>query len=301
MATLRRASGGAAAFVATLDHALGRILRPLARLLPRRIRRAAELIERRRTRPIGQLAAVGFILAAILYGLIVGGQIGRVADAGLVLAGFGIETIEITGNRETSEIAVLERLEVAGSLVAFDVTAAQQRIEALPWVARATVRKYYPSTLTVTIEERKPFALWQNDGTVVVIDQGGVAIVPLEERRFAGLPFTVGSGANVEAADIVAAIGAEPDIAERLRAAVLVAGRRWDLHLDDGLKVKLPEKDPARALAQLAALDARTHLLDRDVVVIDLRLPDRLTVRLPEGRTLEEVVSPEAGIARSRT
>jgi cell division protein FtsQ len=295
-------AGSAAAFVVSLDHAIGRIARPLVSLLPRRLRRAADLIERRRTRPLGQVAAVGFILAAILYGLIVGGQIGRVADAALVVAGFGIETIEIDGNRETSEIDVLEKLEVAGSLVAFDVAAAQQRVEQLPWVARATVRKFYPSTLAVTIEERKPFALWQHDGAVSVIDAGGHVILPLEEWRFAKLPLTVGVGANLAAADVVSALATEPLIADRLRAAVFVAQRRWDLHLEDGVKVKLPERDARGALTQLAAIDKKTQLLDRDVAVIDLRLADRVTVRLPEGRTLEEVVSPLAdAAARSKT
>ena len=73
--------------------------------------------------------------------------------------------------------------------------------------------------------------------------------------------------------------------------AVLVAGRRWDLHLDNGVTVKLPEKGVREALAQLVKLNSEKQLLARDVVVIDLRLPDRVTVRLPEGRSLDDVTS----------
>ena len=73
--------------------------------------------------------------------------------------------------------------------------------------------------------------------------------------------------------------------------AVLVADRRWDLHLENGVTIKLPEKGVKEALAQLVKLNAESRLLDRDVVVVDLRLPDRITVRLPEGRTLEDVTS----------
>jgi cell division protein FtsQ len=77
-------------------------------------------------------------------------------------------------------------------------------------------------------------------------------------------------------------------------AAVLVGGRRWDLHLDQGVTVKLPENHVREALAQLVKLDREKQLLARDVIVVDLRLPDRVTVRLPEGRTLDEVDSPAA-------
>ncbi|MGH6926285.1 MAG: cell division protein FtsQ/DivIB [Propylenella sp.] len=299
MPTLKRVRMEGADLLAALDHALGRLLRPLANLLPRRLRRAAERIERERRRPMGQIAAAGFLAVTILYALVVGGQIGRVSDAFLVFVGFGIHDVKITGSREASEIDVLTRLEIAGSLIAFDVETAQERLASLPWVSKAVVRKFYPSTLAVEITERKPFALWQRDGKVFVIDKAGVEIVPLDESRFAKLPFMVGGGANSTAPDFLADLFTQPDIAMRMRAAVLVAGRRWDLHLEEGVTVKLPEKDIRRALAQLVKLDAEHGLLSRDVTVVDLRLPDRVTVRLPEGRSLEDVTS-DGGAAAQR-
>ena len=304
MSKVTSARRGAAAIIAGLDRALGALMRPVVNLMPRRLRRIAERIERQRTGPLGQMAAVTFLLASVLYGLIVGGQLGRLGDAMLVVAGFGIENIEINGYKETSELAILEKLEVGGSLVGYDVAEAQDRIATLPWVARATVRKFYPSTLSVEIEEREPFALWQREGQVFVIDRGGTEIVGLEESRFGKLPFMVGEGANQQVGDFLADINAEPDIAAQMRAAVLVAGRRWDLHLEDGVTVKLPEKNIRAALAQLVRLNAERQLLQRDVIVIDLRLPDRVTVRLPEGRSLEDVTSDgpdEAPGAKART
>jgi len=291
---------GAEAIVAALDRALGAVLRPVADMLPRRLRRVAERIERRRTRPLGQIAAVCFLLATVLYGLVVGGQLGRVGDAALVVAGFGIENVEINGYKETSELAILEKLEIAGSLVGYDVAAAQDRVATLPWVARATVRKFYPSTLSVKVEERDPFALWQYDGEVFVIDRAGTKIVALEEARFAELPFMVGEGANERAGEFLSVVGSEPALAARIRAAVLVAGRRWDLHLEDGVTVKLPEKDIGAALRQLVKLHAERQLLDRDIIVVDLRLPDRITVRLPEGRSLEEVTGGKDGASAGK-
>jgi cell division protein FtsQ len=104
----------------------------------------------------------------------------------------------------------------------------------------------------------------------------------------------VGEGANKLVGDLLQAVSSEPEIAAQMRAAVLVAGRRWDLHLEDGVTVKLPERNIRAALAQLVRLNADRQLLKRDVIVVDLRLPDRVTVRLPEGRSLEDVTSDGA-------
>lgn len=297
MPTVRAARRGADRTVAALDRVLGRVLRPLAERLPRRVRRAAERIEKRRRSPLGQAAAAGFLFAAAAYGLIISGQLGRVADGVLAAAGFGIENVRIVGGIETPELAILEKLEIGGSsLVGFDAEAARARVAELPWVAGVTVRKYYPDTLKVEVVERKPLALWQSDGKVLMIDPTGYPIGPLDDARFVSLPFLVGEGANVRAADFLAALGSEPLVASLMRAAVLVSDRRWDLHLENGVTVKLPERRPAQALSQLVRLDQRHGLLSRDVTVIDMRLADRLTVRLPEGRSLEDVIkAPDTG------
>lgn len=274
-----------------LDRALASLVRPLSDLVPRRLRRAAEKIERRRSRPIGQIAALSFLSATILYGLFAGGQIGRVGDGMLATIGFAIDDVKITGSQETSNIAVLETLDLAGSLIFFDVADAQQKIASLPWVEYVTVRKFYPGTLAIEIREREPYALWQHNGEVMVMDRNGVGIVPLDDARFAKLPFIVGGGANETAQPFLAELTTQPAIAAKMHDAVLVADRRWDLHLENGVTVKLPEKGIGAALAELVSLDSKSRLLDRDVSVIDLRLPDRITVRLPEGRSLDDVTS----------
>ena len=294
MQTVREAMFQEPTLLGALDHALGRLLGALANLLPRRLRRAAEKIERARRRPLGQMAAAGFLFATLVYALAVGGQIGRVTDSLLVAIGFGIDDVKIAGEKETSGLTILEQLDLSGSLISYDAATAQKRLAELPWIESAVVRKFYPSTLSIEIVERKPFALWQRDGDVVVIDKSGTSIVPLEDGRFAKLPLMVGGGANQTAPDLLGDLVAEPTIVAQMRAAVLVAGRRWDLHLDHGVTVKLPEKGVRAALAELVRLDSAEQLLSRDVVVIDMRLPDRVTVRLPEGRSLDEITSEGA-------
>jgi cell division protein FtsQ len=252
-------------------------------LVPRRLKRLAEKIERRQGRPWGQFAAAGFLAAFAGYGLVAGGHLPRLAMAGLNVAGLGIENVRIAGQAETSQLAILERLDTGGqALPTFDAAAARERVAALPWVADVTVRKLYPDTLEVAVVERIPFALWQNDGEIHIVDREGTAIAPFVEPRFAKLPLVVGEGANRRAASFLAEIAAQPHIAQRMRAAVLVGGRRWDIVLDDDMVVKLPESGADDAIAEIVRLDQQHQLLSRDVSALDLRLPDRITVHVPE-------------------
>jgi len=249
--------------------------------IPRRVRRLAEKIEFTRGGRSGHFAAAGFLGAAVAYGLVAGGHVVRLADGALSAIGLGIETVTVTGNGETTQFAVLEKLELDSgvSLPGYDAHAARLRISQLPWVSDVTVRKTYPGVLAVSLTEKLPFALWQHEDAVAVIDRDGEPIVAFDDPRFSNLPLLVGAGANERATDFLHNLAAYGSIAGRMRAAVLVAERRWNLILDNGITVKLPESNPFAAVAELVALDEREELLSRAVSIVDLRLEDRVTVQ----------------------
>lgn len=206
-------------------------------------------------------------------------------------SGLAIESVKITGQTETSEIAVLNRLELPpeASLATFDLSSARERVETLPWVENATLRKVYPATLKITIDERKPFVLWQRDQTVSVIDETGRVIGDASDTHFRDLIRVVGQGADKRAGEAIALAASASSIRSRLRAAVLISERRWNLMLDNGVTLMLPQEKPEEALAVIADLDARNGLLSKDVVSVDLRLGNRMFVRL----------TPEAAVRRT--
>jgi cell division protein FtsQ len=144
------------------------------------------------------------------------------------------------------------------------------------------VLKLYPGRLHVSVTERDAFALWQKDGKVSVIAADGTVLEPYIARRFARLPLVVGAGAETKARAFLAVLDGYPLLRDRMRAAVLVAERRWNLKLDNGIDVRLPETEVVQALDTLIRLDREKKLLSRDVTAIDLRLPDRVTVRLSD-------------------
>jgi cell division protein FtsQ len=242
-------------------------------------------------RGAGASAATLLLLASAGYGAVKGNhvptivaQVQDICDAAANTAGFGITEIALAGAHEVRRDDILHLAGVTerSSLLLLDAAAMRARLTANPWIAEATVLKLYPGRLRIEIKERKPFALWQKDGRVALIASDGAVLESFVPPRFAALPRVVGKGAEKTAADFLELLARHPDIARLVEASVLVAERRWNLHLKGGLDVLLPESDAAGALTTLSQLARERQLLTRDIVAIDLRLKDRVTVRLSD-------------------
>lgn len=200
-------------------------------------------------------------------------------------AGLTIDRVLVQGRRETSRETLLAALGVreGDPLLAVDPAAIRARIEALPWVKTAAVARSFSGTLALELVEFEPFALWQRHGKIMLIDRSGEAIDIAEPARFANFLLFVGDQAPDHAAELLDMLEAEPALRPRVRAAVWVGDRRWNLHFDNGVDVKLPEHDSAAAWAELARLEREQGLLQRDLVSIDMRMPDRLVVKFSPG------------------
>lgn len=255
-------------------------------------------------RGAGVIATLTLLLASSVYGAVRGdhlpsvvAQLKGVRDAAANAAGFGIHSLSIIGRRNLTESELLATAAVTKhtSLLFFDVEAARLRLKENPWVAEAAVRKFYPDRLQIEITERDAFALWQNDGKVSLIATDGAILGPYNSRRFATLPLVVGPGAGAKAKDFLATLQKYPAIRDQVRAAILVADRRWNLRLKNGIDVRLPELDVGKSLERLTQLDGERKLLTRDVTAIDLRLPDRVSVRLSEAaaQARDELLKPK--------
>jgi cell division protein FtsQ len=260
------------------------------RVLPRFLRKPMRMLTRLKAgnvtipRHSGILATFILFLSTGVYGTVIGGHTADVTEAVTSRVGFAITEVNVSGHRETSEIDVLGELGLDGStsLIGFDTDAARERLIALPWVASAEITKVYPNSLNVKIGERKAFAIWQHDEELSLIEEDGHVIVPFAHPEFSTLPLVTGVGAEREAKLLVPAVAAIPELKSRVKAQMLIAGRRWDVRLDNGVTIQLPEGDPADALSKLAEVDSATGLLSKDIELVDMRLPDRMVVRLTQ-------------------
>ncbi len=260
------------------------------RILPRPLRKPYRTLTRiiagnvEVPRHVGFVSALVLFLATGVYGTIVGGRTHEFTQAATSHIGFGIADVQISGHSQTSEIEILSALGLNGSssLIGFDTVEAREKLVQLPWVASAEVTKLYPSGLSLKLQERTPFAIWQHDEQLSLIEEDGHVIVPFAHQEFAGLPLVTGNGAEREAKLLVPAVAAIPELKSRVKAQMLVAGRRWDIRLDNGVTIQLPQGDPAEALAGLAKLDSATGLLSKDIETVDLRVAGQMVVRLTE-------------------
>lgn len=227
------------------------------------------------------IGLVGWLLASGAPGKIAA-EIGRAADGASVSLGLVVTQVSLTGRKEAAQADVVAAIGLARRqpILLFDIAAARQRIESLGWVRSAHVGRRLPSTLEVVIEERLPFALWQRRGQVALIDRSGEVITSVGLGRFTSLPLVVGRDANEHAARLVDVMASVPRLRARVEAAMRVGERRWTLRLDNGVSVLLPEEGIADAWRRLAVLQREDRILDRDISEIDLRLADRLVIRV---------------------
>lgn len=195
--------------------------------------------------------------------------------------GFTVQDVLVTGRGETRRDNLLDALGVArgAPILAYDFEAAKSRVEGLPWVLSARIERLLPDTLAVHLVERRPIALWQNQGEFALIDEEGQVITREGLGRFAHLIHVVGVDAPDHVGGLLELLETQPNLKDQVKAAVRVGGRRWDLMLVGGVDVRLPEVNAPQALARLVDFEKETGVLGREVRVLDLRAPDRVIVR----------------------
>lgn len=251
----------------------------------------------------------GFVLAVFFVVVVVGGlfagghvqaawdRAGESFDSLMADAGLTVQSVVLEGRAETARTDIIRMLGIKrGTLMKdVDVDEARARLEALPWVRSAEVRRVWPDRIYVRVVERKPVAIWQSEGELAVLDRTGHAISGQDVTRFTNLPLVVGKGADRAAPGLLDLLARQPQLRDHVKAAVRVGDRRWNLRLDNGVEVRLPEEGAEAALAELVRLAREQDILSRDIKAIDLRFPDRLIVKLPQALPLTPPARKPAG------
>jgi cell division protein FtsQ len=241
------------------------------------------------SRYLGTMLVLALMSASLGYGAMRGGQYsdfvtanGSPLDLLAKTAGFSIKAVTITGMKELTEREVLDIAGIDGRASLIFVSAADLRahLKAAPLIKDASVTKLYPNRLVVEIEERQPQAIWQKDGVLSVVASDGTPIDEMRDTRFERLPLVVGEGANTRLDDYNEILDAAGELRDHVRAGIFVSNRRWTLKMDNDVEIALPEKAPAAAITRFAQLDHDSHILNKDAVSFDLRIPGRVVVRL---------------------
>jgi cell division protein FtsQ len=267
-------------------------------------RRAAQRRPPRRPAPgwwsHGKKALAGLVAAALVLAPAVwlarSGRIARGASdiASIIVAdsarvGLRVDQVTVQGRQRTARDDLLTALGIhrGDPILGLDLNRLRRQVESIPWVKTASLERDLPDELHVVITEREPIAIWQHESHYFLIDGDGL-VIGEKIDDFANLPLIVGDGAPDHTADLIAMLKSEPDLAKRVKATQWISDRRWNVVIandSDGIEVRLPEESPIDAWHQLAQLDHEHQLLERKISVIDMRLPDRLIVRVANGVT----------------
>jgi cell division protein FtsQ len=277
----------------------GRYLRPLSAgfsgragvAVPSSSLKILAALQRRLPRLFGTALALAFFALIGATGLVLGGHVqafrqhyGEPRHAFARFLGLGLDQVTISGIAQLSEAEVLAAAGISAkvSLAFLDAGEVRERLERVPLIKSASVRKLYPNELVITLAEREPHALWQRNGELFLIAADGTVIDLLQDARFAHLPLVVGENANERTKDYLALLEAAGPLKARITAGTLVSGRRWTLKIDNGIDVRLPETGAPAAVARLVKLEREQKILDKDAIAIDLRMSDRVVLRLTE-------------------
>lgn len=221
----------------------------------------------------------------------------KVEDS-LVDAGLTVEKIDITGELQTSEGEILETagIEIGQPLLAVNIKDIKERVELLNWVKTATIARKMPDGVSMSIVEHQPAALWQLDNKLWILSDEGVRITDQGLEYFSDLPMISGSGADENLEGLMTVVSQNIELFDRVETASWVGGRRWDLILDNGIKIMLPENGIETAWHNLTEFERQEQLLAKNILAIDFRIEDKTVVRLtPEEAARRRLMAKTSG------
>lgn len=192
-------------------------------------------------------------------------------------SGFSIHNVHVIGRQKVSAQFVMQALQINRGMpiLSYDPKGAQERLSENPWFKSVNVERRLPDTILIRLKERVPAARWQVNGKLALIDSEGVTLTTENMGEYSNLPIIIGLEARHKLVDLVTLLRGQPQIGKDVVAATWVSNRRWDLTMKNNMIIRLPAVQPELALARLAFLDSKDKIMERDIISVDLRLPDQ--------------------------
>ncbi len=200
----------------------------------------------------------------------------------------GMMAIDGASDGVAEDIREVVPIDFPTSSFDLDLVEIQKTVTGLAAVAEAAVRIRPGGVLHVEVREREPVVVWRSYEGIALLDGNGVTVGTLDRRAARpDLPMIAGDGAENQVREALTLIGAAGPLGGRLRGLVRMGERRWDVVLDGGVRILLPESGAVQALERVLALDSAQDMLNRDLAAVDMRLPHRPTLRM-NGGAVEE-------------
>lgn len=211
-------------------------------------------------------------------------------------AGFEVRRVRVSGVQRMNELKVYEAAYAQRDtpMPLVDLDALRQQLVAMDWVRDARVSRQLPDTLVIDIVERTPHAVLAKPGRLVLIDATGVELEPVSAANAKGMLRVSGPGAAKQVAELGKLLDAAPALKPQVTSAEWIGNRRWNLTFKTDQVLALPrgETEAATALINFARLDGQNRLLGGKVATFDMRVPERVYMRVP-GQNQQSLSSGE--------
>lgn len=206
------------------------------------------------------------------------------ADMGFVVEDVLVEGLE---NTDPDILKAVINIERGDPLFSLNPRDAKDLIEKISWVRSARVERRFPNTVYIEVQERVPLAFWQRNEKLNLLDERGEVITSERLSRFKDLMIVIGDDAPIHAPALIESLKSQPSLFDVAKSATWVGKRRWNLTLEPGIEVKLPEEQAAAAIERLAEAEAEDKILQKDIKGIDLREEGRIVVRTRPGKVTD--------------
>jgi len=192
-----------------------------------------------------------------------------------------VASVDGASDELAHEIREIMPLNFPVSYFDLDIKYLHKVLNDIPAVASAAIKVTVSGVLQIDISERTPAFIWRKDDVISVIDEKGKFIRLATSRLdYPELPLVVGEAANLSIADISSLMEDNQYFLDQVRAFVRVGERRWDLVLDNNLRIMLPQTEFLAAFDRLMLMNHTGSLFSNQLSTIDMRLVERPTVRV---------------------
>ena len=196
---------------------------------------------------------------------------------------FMIKVASIDGSSDelANEIREILPLDFPVSYFDLDIKYLHKVVNEIPAVASAAIKISVGGVLQINVTEKSPAFIWRKDNVMSVIDETGSFIRIANSRvDYPKLPLVVGEAANLVVSEISSLMQANEYFKDHVRAFIRVGERRWDLILENNVRIMLPQRDFLAAFDRLMLMNEAGSLLSGRLSNIDMRLVVRPTVRV---------------------
>ena len=201
----------------------------------------------------------------------------KVLDTTAQHLGFVTRQIIIQGQTHLTQEEIMQKAMLSTNVPLHRIKLEEvaQRLSQLSWVEQVFVKRIWPESILIKVIERAPVALWQMNKKLHLVDKQGNVIIAPSLSKFYYLPHIMGAKAPLHIHELMKILQSYSLLNQRITSRVFIDERRWDLIIDEKVRIKLPEKNIEKAVAHLETLRKKGHINSDDIISIDLRIEDR--------------------------